>query len=535
MQKNAPHLVKVHQRLSTDLKYYAAKVIKITDKSGKLVPFKLNKAQLYIHDKLEQQKQEKGRVRAIILKGRQQGASTYITLRYYHNAAWNKYRNVYILSHESKSTQTLFKKVMMYYEESPAPLRPTVVTQNRNEFEFKNGSRYSVGTAGARATGRSQTNQLFHGSEVAFYENSDDVETGVLQTVADVDDTEIILESTANGLGNSFYTACMNALEGKGEYILIFVPWYWQEEYEKTPPENWRFTEEELEIKQRFNLTDAQLYWRYNKILELKSENKFKQEYPFTVKEAFQSSGESLIKAEAVQRARKNHITDKESPRILGVDPARGAGRDGETTLVYRQGRHWYKTKRYPEMDEMRLAGIIAHEIDSGNIDKCFIDVASGYGTVDRLHELGYRDVVTGVHFGQRPFESQFGNKRSEMAAAVRDWLNEGGVSIPDDEETEMELLSIPDFIPNSRGQLVLEPKEKIIDKIGKSTDIFDSIMLTFAYPVRRQSSQMRFKKLKVNKESSPLSTMAKKRLRQQQAENQDYFNPWANQQKTRF
>lgn len=505
----------LHTRLREDLPFYAKKVLKITDKSGKLVPFVFNRAQNYIHEQLEKQKRETGKVRAYILKGRQQGCSTYVGARFYKSASWDPFRYVYILSHEATSTATLFEKVQMYYDESPEPLRPQATVSNKKELKFANGSRYRVGTAGARATGRSQTNQLFHGSEVAYYENTDDIQSGVLQTVANAPDTEIILESTANGIGNAFYQGCMDALAGRGEYILIFVPWFWQPEYAMEPPPNWDFTPEELDIQARFDLTDAQLYWRYNKIIELKSESVFKQEYPCTVQEAFQASGASLINADMVQDARKSTLKDPNAPLVLGVDPARKGDR---TVLAYRRGREVFEVRKYDEMNEMRLAGIIANEIDRRAVDKCFIDVGLGYGTIDRLHELGYKGVVQGVNFSQKPLETQYLNKRAEMAMNLRDWLHEGGVSVPDDEEVEADLLAIPDFKENSRGLIYIESKDKIKEAFGKSTDIFDAMMLTFAFPVRAANVGSRFsKRTESSKQGSPLSTMARRRQRQNQ------------------
>ena len=40
---------------------------------------------------------------------------------------------------------------------------------------------------------------------------------------------EIIKESTANGVGNAFHIE-WQAESGEGDYIPIFVPWFWQDE-----------------------------------------------------------------------------------------------------------------------------------------------------------------------------------------------------------------------------------------------------------------------------------------------------------------
>ena len=69
---------RIRARLMTDFAHYAAKCLKVRAKGGRIVPLKLNGAQKYIHERLEEQLITTGRVRALILKGRQQGCSTYV-------------------------------------------------------------------------------------------------------------------------------------------------------------------------------------------------------------------------------------------------------------------------------------------------------------------------------------------------------------------------------------------------------------------------------------------------------------------------
>lgn len=491
--------------------------MRIKLKEGGTAPFVWNKAQEYLHAKIEDQLRRTGMVRMFIIKGRQQGISTYIAARLYHKITRQRAKNVFILSHHATTTETLFQIVDRYHESCPPEITPLCIVNNNRRMRFENGSQYTVGTAGSGSVGRGDTNQYFHGSEVAFYENTDEINTGVVQTVADIPDTEKFMESTANGIGNYFHQGCLDAMEGKGLYELVFIPWYWQDEYRArivdTPERPFELTPEETKLKYLYGLDDEQIQWRRNKIVELKSERKFKQEYPFTVREAFQASGNSLIDPEHVTLARKSTLTDKDAPLILGVDPARKGDR---TVISWRQGRHWIKSDIYHDMDEMRLAGIIANHLKTKNIAKVFIDVAVGYGTLDRLHELGFTEQVIGVHFGSKASEAIYLNKRVEMAFALRDWLAEGGKRIPDDEEVELDLCAVPDHKESSSGLLQLESKDKIKKDFGKSTDIFDSIMLTFAMPVHSDLA----KASKTNKTQRTKNTKDGSALASQRARN---------------
>ena len=511
------NVLATHEKLQNDLPYFARNILKIEDKTGALLPFKFNKAQMYLHERLERQLAETGMVRALILKGRQQGCSTYVAARFYHKTTRNHNRSSFILSHQSSTTDALFSMVARFHKHCPEPVKPSTPTANSRELEFSNDSKYTVGTAGSAQIGRGFTTQYFHGSEVAFYKNTDELETGILQSVADVPNTEIILESTANGVGNYFHKACMDALSGNNDYILIFIPWFWQDEYRRKLPDDGSFQlePEEEQLKKLYNLDDEQLYWRRRKIANMREgEWKFKQEYPCNVEEAFQSSGESLIRPMDIAKARKAKIIDPKAAVVIGCDPARKGDR---TAIAIRQGRHLREMIVYHEMDEMMLAGILATLIDRHGAQKCFVDVALGYGTIDRLKELGFGHIVTGVHFGEKAIQSDaFINKRAEMAIALRDWIHDGGVSIPDDDDLATDLGCIPDFKQNSRSLIFIENKDNIRKVYGKSPDLFDAAMLTFAFPVKAKSEiphrNSLQHKTQMSKRGSPLTTLADRR-----------------------
>ncbi|MBS7349379.1 MAG: hypothetical protein KIG95_04350 [Comamonas sp.] len=72
------------QHLRQNLQAYSAHLLKIADKQGITTPFLWNRAQQYVHERLEEQLANTGKVRALILKGRQQGISTYTAARFYH-------------------------------------------------------------------------------------------------------------------------------------------------------------------------------------------------------------------------------------------------------------------------------------------------------------------------------------------------------------------------------------------------------------------------------------------------------------------
>jgi len=272
------------------------KCLKIKTKKGQIHPFKLNKAQIYLHEQIEEQRRRTGKVRKVILKGRQQGISTYAQGRFYWKVTFNGGVSAFILTHEAEATKNLFGMTQRYYELCPASLKPSLDEDSAKSMVFdKLDSGYRVGTAGNKAVGRSMTITHLHGSEVAFWPNAADHLAGILQAVPQEDGTEVLLESTANGEGGVFYDYCMDAKNGIGEFELVFIPWFWQDDYRSPVPIGFKPSAEELKLEAVYDLDRQQLAWRRKKIAELKSVDLFKQEYPNNVEEAFLFSGRPVF------------------------------------------------------------------------------------------------------------------------------------------------------------------------------------------------------------------------------------------------
>lgn len=488
--------------LRTDLPTFAKFCLRIRDKQGQIVPLVFNKAQLYLHQQCEDQLKRTGMVRKIILKGRQQGMSTYVAARFFHKTLLNPGTTTFILSHEGKSTATLFDMVKRFSDKLPPGMSPGLAAANKNQLKFEGtDSEYTVGTAGNEDIGRSMTVKHLHMSEVGFYERTDQIETGLMNTVADMEGTEIFMESTANGLGNLFHDRAMKAVAGLGNYEMVFIPWYWSDEYRAKPPEDFTPSQEEMQLAAQYNLDYHQLYWRRMKIENARGGLwKTQQEYPFTVEEAFLMSGETFFSKEHIINARKTRVQSPEAAIIGGLDCARGNDR---SVFVFRQGRkvlgyRVYKDLRAEGLEPtQQLIALSQKLIDEFKLDKLFIDLGSGYGVVDGLKSIpGYKQIVTGISFAQKVMdEVRFLNKRAEMYGLARDWLEDGNVEIPDTEEFAFDLLLTPKEKETPTKRMFLPSKAEIKAERRVSPDITDAFVLTFAFPVpdkyRHQSQRV--------------------------------------------
>lgn len=186
--------------------------------------------------------------------------------------------------------------------------------------------------------------------------------------------------------------------------------------------------------------------------------------------------------------------------RILGVDVA-GMGRDC-TCFVERKGA-WVSGfdahNSGGAADHMKIAGRIAayrrRQIEAYvSIDT----IGEGAGVYSRLLELDDKEHIISCKGseaakgrGDKPLtdatgQYQFLNMRAYLFWAVRDWLNprsDTGAMLPPDTQFDEEATEIK-WSFRSDGRILIEPKEDIKQRLGRSPDKFDALANTF-YPLQ--------------------------------------------------
>lgn len=293
--------------------------LNIQDKRGRLVPLHMNDPQKVLFDLYQREKQAGRPVRIIILKARQLGFSTATSALYFYEAATNENTNVMIIAHKADASTNIFNKQKLFFETMPQVLQPMRKASNAKEIIFENPStngtekkdnpglrsRIEIESAVNKDAGRSKTVHYLHMSELAFWPYPEETMLSSLQAVPKEPNTAVIIESTANGIGDTFYNEWRRAENGESEFIPLFFPWFAMEEYRMAVPDDFEPTEEEEELIERFSLDYAQIVWRRWCI----SANcggdidKFHQEYPATPEEAFLASGRPVFKSEPLEKA----------------------------------------------------------------------------------------------------------------------------------------------------------------------------------------------------------------------------------------
>lgn len=293
-----PEMIAVRQRLYDDFAFYASHALKIRTKSAQVVPFSMNEAQRRLHAVVEEQYARTGKVRIIILKARQMGLSTWVGGRLFSRVSQRPAKKALVVTHHADSTRALFDMTSRFYDLLPDMLKLPTKYASRRELRWGGmlDSGYIVGTAGADTLARGETITHAHLSEVAFWPKSKAQElfSGMMDSIPNRPDTEVYIESTANGVSGIFYDQWNKALKGQTDFIPVFLPWFVEPEYRAPAPADFQRTPDEESIADLHGLDNDQLQFRRVKIAE-KGRDLFMQEYPSTADEAFLTSGRPVF------------------------------------------------------------------------------------------------------------------------------------------------------------------------------------------------------------------------------------------------
>lgn len=387
-------------------------MFRVVDRRGVAIDFTLNEQQRQLDSNWSR--------RNLITKIRQHsGISTYVIARYVAKCLSEQNRRCVIVSAEADATARLLDRARYLLNHLRLPegvKRPRMGTDSVKAMTFQEtGSSFWIGTAGSRNFGRGDTITDLHLSEAAFYEHPENTVAGLFPAT---ELGEITVESTGNGRGNWFHRQAVNAREGQGFKLFEF---YWQGVSTCAIP----LTEEQaawlqahlsddLEEPELFEsgVSLPQLAWRRERIqIDYDGDLKqFKENYPRTFDECFQSTGFSFFPSVRYKpsdrwkrESRSLWVLDghpREGYRYFGgIDVAGGVGGDRDNSVIeifcldtLEQVAEWAANDVAP--DELgRIAAALGRRFNNAylNVERnnhglTTISVLVGAYPLDRLH-----------------------------------------------------------------------------------------------------------------------------------------------------
>lgn len=314
--------------------------LRIKTKSGDLKPLVMKRAQNTLHALIKDLWDNNKIIRLFILKARQTGITTYVQALIYSIVSHTPNINAVDIADDVDGANYIFNMSKFYHEKTPDHLKIPLKKSNEKKLEFDGiSSQILVDTATNKDAGRKFTFRIAHLSEYAFYRDPSDLMLGLSQSVPSLPRTIIIKESTANGF--NFAKEEWDKIEaGESDYIGVFIPWYWDDDYQMDATDNFvigdssvgEASEDERMlvdrmIKDKVDNHERRLAWRRwcirnncgNGSDKQRIAN-FKQEYPSTPEEAFKASGDCYFDQDELVRQKEKCTAPKFLADIVTFD-----------------------------------------------------------------------------------------------------------------------------------------------------------------------------------------------------------------------
>lgn len=311
-------------RFRHDFEFWAARCVKIIHKVTKAsVPFILNRPQRRLLATLEEQRRAGVPIRVIILKARQWGASTLVQIYFawiqiVHLRNWHSLICAHVKDASANIrgmyTHLLANYPREYWDEESAPEFRPFERMNNVRVIPDRGCRVTIGSSENQESTRGIDCSMAHLSEVAFWKDSMqhnpvDLIRSVTSGIARLPMTVVVMESTADGVGNFFNREWQRAVDGKSDKTPFFVPWHEIDLYTEPVDDPEAFfgtlSEYERELWECHGCTLEAIKWYRHKRSEYLEHRSMMAEFPTTPDEAFCATESSVFSADDVARLRE--------------------------------------------------------------------------------------------------------------------------------------------------------------------------------------------------------------------------------------
>lgn len=190
----------------------------------------------------------------------------------------------------------------------------------------------------------------------------------------------------------------------------------------------------------------------------------------------------ALLGVEDVEKAMARHLTPDQynwAQKRLGVDVARFG--DDRTVIFPRQGIVAFRPIVMRHKRDAAVSVDIANRVLGAKAqwgsEREFFDATGGWaaGAVDVMRSQGHGPI--NVQFAAPAMDPRYANRRAEIWFKLAKWIQEGG-ALPPVPEMVAELVT-PTYTFH-KGKLLLEEKDQVKKRLGRSPDLADALALTF-------------------------------------------------------
>lgn len=364
------------KKFRADPRLWIERCLKIIDKQGREVPFKLNSFQNHYYEILKREYWKpytlpSGRqvfrfqgIREVNLKSRQIGGSAIIDAILLHDTVFFPGTRTWIFCQDEDAGKTMLEEKIKFpyasiHHDDPLIVLPKPDTNNVKVLGFPSiASKISCRSPGqsqgqSRKKGRSITLRNALLSELAEWPYADELIQGITPALNDPT-TNIFIESSPKLKGDYFHRFYMMAKAGEGGWKARFWPWFFDDQLrEPIYSEDERqeliasLTDDERELgemaeRDHGKIIDLEQYkWRRktkaSPALAAKGPMAFRQEYLENDSDCFESTGSSIFRDDNHNLKTLLTMEREAVPgrmHVIFADIADGTGGDGDYTYI---------------------------------------------------------------------------------------------------------------------------------------------------------------------------------------------------------
>jgi hypothetical protein len=211
--------IQEYMKCMQDPAYFARTYCKIISLDKGLVNFKLYPYQEKMFNHFNSNRF------SIVLACRQSGKSISSVAYLLWYAVFHSEKTIAILANKGATAREMLARITLMLENLPFFLQPGTKALNKGSIEFSNNSRIiAAATSGSSIRGMSVS--LLYLDEFAFVERAAEFYTSTYPVISSGKETKVIITSTANGIGNMFYTIWQGAIQKTNQFESFRVDWW---------------------------------------------------------------------------------------------------------------------------------------------------------------------------------------------------------------------------------------------------------------------------------------------------------------------
>lgn len=232
----------------------------------------------------------------MVCKGRQIGNTTAVLLYFF----WRWFTaedpiTILIVGQQEKPVKLLFRDMIKFFwRHLPKEWQRKLEVNNTTEMMLADsGARIRVDHGRSEQGLRSGNCEVMLLTEVCFVPNAGELKSQAMDLIGD---GQLIMESTANHIGDILYEDWVAYHEGESDFdAALFFPWQSNPDYRTEPPPDWKPGPWLAERMEEYGIDIQQAYWYQRQLWKHNDRDRTLREHPWSFEDAYRQTGNSFL------------------------------------------------------------------------------------------------------------------------------------------------------------------------------------------------------------------------------------------------